>query len=44
LHKALDLVRKYFGFDPEEVSNLQPLQFVARNLGSGGELRGQLEL
>jgi hypothetical protein len=41
---ALDLVEKYFGFDGEEVSNLQDLQFVARNCDSGGELRGKIKL
>jgi len=41
---ALDLVKKTYGFDAEEVSNLQPLQFVARNLDSGGELRGSIKL
>jgi len=39
--RALDLVKEY-GFDPDEVSALQPLQFVARNLDSGGELRGRI--
>ena len=29
-----------FGFDREEVANLPPLSYVARNLDSGGELRG----
>lgn len=41
---GLDLVQKYYGFDPEEVSNLQPLEFGARNCDSGGELRGKLTL
>jgi len=41
---ALDLVKKTHGFDAEEVSNLQPLQFVAWNLDSGGELRGSIKL
>ena len=31
-----------FGFNAEEVANLGPLQFVARNLDSGGELRGKI--
>jgi hypothetical protein len=41
---ALKLLESYYGFDPEEVSNLQPLQFVARNLDSGGELRGRIKV
>jgi DNA helicase HerA-like ATPase len=41
---ALDLRKKYYGFDPEEVSALQAMQFVARNLDSGGELRGRIKL
>jgi hypothetical protein len=28
----------------EEVKALQPLHFVARNLDSGGELRGRIKL
>jgi hypothetical protein len=39
---ALDLVRKYYGFDPQEVAALQPLEFIGRNLDSGGELRGRI--
>lgn len=42
---ALDLVKRYYGFDPKEVGNLQPLQFVARHLdGGGGELRGRIKI
>lgn len=41
---ALDLVKRYYGFNPEEVANLQPLQFIGRNLDTGGELRGQIML
>lgn len=33
-----------FGFNREEVANLDQLQFVARNLDSGGELRGRIPL
>lgn len=32
------------GFKPEEVSNLAPLQFIARNLDTGGELRGKIKV
>jgi hypothetical protein len=41
--KALNVVESY-GFEREEVGNLAPLQFVARNLDSGGELRGRIKL
>ena len=33
-----------FGFNRDEVANLERLQFVARNLDSGGELRGRIPL
>jgi hypothetical protein len=33
-----------FGFDPAEISQLAPLYFVARNMDSGGELRGQIKV
>lgn len=33
-----------FGFNRDEVANLDRLQFVARNLDSGGELRGRIPL
>jgi hypothetical protein len=35
---------KEFGFDLDEVRALAPLQFVARNMDSGGELRGSIKL
>ena len=41
---ALELVRKYYGFDPAEISGLAPMRFVARNCDSGGELRGTITL
>jgi DNA helicase HerA-like ATPase len=41
---ALDLVKRFYGFDPEEVGGLAPLHFVARNLDSGGELRGRIKV
>ena len=31
-----------FGFNPDEVANLDPLHFVARNLDTRGELRGKI--
>ena len=40
---ALDLMKSY-GFDPAEVAGLQEMQFVARNLDSGGELRGRIKV
>jgi len=43
LEKALDFVESH-GFSRSEVSQLQPLQCVARNLDSGGEIRGRLKL
>ena len=42
--RSLEFVEKTYGFDPEEVSSLQPLHFVARNLDSQGELRGRIKL
>lgn len=33
-----------FGFNRNEVSQLPPLHFVARNMDSGGELRGSIEV
>jgi len=41
---SLEFVEKTYGFDPEEVSSLQPLRFVARNQDSQGELRGRIKL
>jgi DNA helicase HerA-like ATPase len=35
---------KELGFNREEVANLQSLEFVARNLDSGGELRGKIKI
>jgi DNA helicase HerA-like ATPase len=40
---ALDVVESY-GFERDEVSGLEPMQFVARNLDSGGELRGRIRI
>lgn len=33
-----------FGFNREEIANLDPLQYVARNLDTGGELRGTIKI
>ena len=33
-----------YGFKPEEVSALAPLQFIARDLDSGGERRAKIEV
>ncbi len=33
-----------FGFNRDEIANLDRLQFVARNMESGGELRGRIPL
>lgn len=41
--KSLDFVKGY-GFNPDEISKLDPLHFVARNLDSGGELRGRIKI
>jgi len=41
--KALEKAAEY-GFDVEEVKALADLQFVARNLDSGGELRGRIKV
>ena len=42
---ALEMVGKYpYSFDPLEVGALEPLQFVARNMDSRGELRGRITL
>ncbi len=41
--RALEVVAEK-GFDPSEVASLEPRQFVARNLDSGGELRGTIKL
>jgi len=41
--KALEKVAEY-GFDAEELKALPDLQFVARNLDSGGELRGRIKV
>jgi hypothetical protein len=38
---ALDCVENY-GFNRDEISRLPEFHFVARNLDSGGELRGQI--
>lgn len=43
LEKALDFAEQY-GFSRAEVSDLQPLQFVARNLDTNGELRSRLKV
>lgn len=40
---ALELAESY-GFNREEVAGLPALQFVARNLDSGGELRGKITI
>jgi hypothetical protein len=40
---ALDYAEEY-GFNREEVANLQQFQWVARNIDSGGELRGIIEI
>src|ERR1044071_2725383 len=32
------------GFDSQEISRLQPLEFVSRNVASGGELRGRIKI
>jgi hypothetical protein len=40
---AVESVGSY-GFRAEEVRELAPLHFVARNLDSGGELRGKIRL
>jgi hypothetical protein len=39
--RSLDLARD-MGFNPEEIAALSPLSFVARNLHSGGEIRGSI--
>jgi len=41
--KALEKAAEY-GFDVDEVKALPDLQFVARNLDSGGELRGRIKV
>jgi hypothetical protein len=33
-----------YGFKPEEVQDVAPVQFVACNLDSGGELRGEIKV
>ena len=43
LPRALDWAEEY-GFDRGEVADLAPLRFVARNLDTGGELRGGVKL
>lgn len=40
---SLKFVRRK-GLDPAEIEGLAPLQYVARNIDSGGELRGRLKL
>ena len=40
---ALDVVESH-GFDRDEVSALQPLQFISRNKDSGSELRGRIQV
>jgi hypothetical protein len=40
---ALDLAKER-GMDTEEISRLPNLAFVARNVQSGGELRGRIRL
>lgn len=32
------------GFQAEDVRGLAPLNFIARNLDSGGELRGEIKV
>ncbi|HPC60528.1 MAG TPA: hypothetical protein PKX23_07720 [Verrucomicrobiota bacterium] len=39
--RALELAAAH-GFDPEELRGLSAVWFVARNLDSGGELRGRI--
>jgi len=41
--RALEFAAAY-GFDPEELRGLPALSFVARNLDSGGELRGRIRV
>ena len=41
--KALENAAEY-GFDLEELKVLPDLQFVARNLDSGGELGGRIKV
>lgn len=41
--RSLEIVAEQ-GFDSEEVSKLEKLQFISRNLDSGGELRGRITL
>jgi hypothetical protein len=40
---AVECVEGY-GFKPDEVRALAPLEFVAKNLDTGGELRGKIEV
>jgi hypothetical protein len=41
--RALEKAREY-GFDAEQLKSLPDLTFVARNLDSGGELRGKIKV
>jgi hypothetical protein len=41
--KSLETVER-FGFKPEEVEALQPLEWIGRNVDTGGELRGRIKL
>jgi hypothetical protein len=41
--RALEFAAAY-GFDPAELRGLPALSFVARNLDSGGELRGRIKV
>lgn len=43
MDNALEKVAQY-GFDPGELKSLPDLSFIARNLDTGGELRGRIEL
>lgn len=43
LPRALDFAEEY-GFDRAEVAALAPMHCIARNLDTGGELRGQVKL
>lgn len=41
---ALNTVKRDWQMDPEEIKALAPLHFVARNMDTGGELRGRIRL
>ncbi len=40
----VDAARVNWGLNREEIAGLQPLEFAARDLDSGGELRGKIKL